>query len=70
MEAYSMDLRVRVMADVDGGMGTNAVARKYSVSPDWVRKLKRFRRETGDFGPRKKRVSHATKNLSEKPVTQ
>jgi transposase len=26
-----------------------------------VRKLKRFRRETGDFGPRKQRVSHATK---------
>lgn len=61
MQAYSMDLRVRVMADVDGNMGTNAVAKKYSVSADWVRKLKRFRRETGDFGPRKQRVSHATK---------
>ena len=61
MRAYSMDLRVRVMADVDGGMGTNAVAKKYRVSADWVRKLKRFRRETGDFGPRKQRVSRTTK---------
>jgi len=61
MQAYSMDLRVRVMADVDSGMGTNAVAKKYRVSADWVRKLKRFRCETGDFGPRKQRVSHATK---------
>ena len=61
MQAYSMDLRVRVMADVDNGMGTNAVAEKYRVSADWVRKLKRFRRETGDFGPRKQRVSNATK---------
>ena len=61
MQAYSMDLRIRVMADVDSGLGTNAVAKKYRVSADWVRKLKRFRRETGDFGPRKQRVSRATK---------
>ena len=61
MKAYSMDLRIRVMADVDDGMGTNAVAKKYRVSADWVRKLKRFRRETGDFGPRKQRVSRTTK---------
>jgi transposase len=67
MEAYSMDLRLRVMADVDCEMGTNAVAEKYSVSPGWIRKLKRFRRETGSFEPRKQRVSHATKLDSELP---
>jgi len=39
MQAYSMDLRVRVMADVDAGLGTNATAAKYRVSPDWIRKL-------------------------------
>lgn len=61
MEAYSMDLRVRVMADVDNGLGTKAAAEKYRVSPDWVRKLKRFRRQTGSFAPRQQRVSHATK---------
>ena len=61
VKAYSMDLRVRVMADVDGGLGTKAAAEKYRVSEDWVRKLKRLRRETGSFAPRQQRVSHATK---------
>ena len=61
MAPYSMDLRVRVMADVDGGMRTTAVAQKYRVSADWIRKLKRLRRETGSFAPRQQRVSHATK---------
>lgn len=67
MEAYSMDLRVRAMADVDQGLGTKTVAEKYRVSPDWVRKLKRFRRETGSFAPRQQRVSHATKLDHELP---
>lgn len=67
MEAYSMDLRVRVMADVDSGMRTKAVAKKYCVSANWVRKLKRFRRQTGSFAARIQRVSHATKLDSELP---
>lgn len=61
MQAYSMDLRVRVMEDVDGGMKIKAVAEKYRVSADWIRKLKRFRRATGSFAARTQRVSHATK---------
>jgi hypothetical protein len=52
MEAYSMDLRLRVMADIDREMGTSAVAEKYSVSPGWIRMLKRFRRATGSFATR------------------
>lgn len=36
--AYSMDLRRRVIADCDAGLGTKAVALKYSVSPAWVRR--------------------------------
>ena len=67
MQAYSMDLRVRVMADVDAGLGTKATADKYRVSADWVRKLKRFRRQTGSFAARKQRVSHATKLDQELP---
>ena len=67
MEAYSMDLRLRVMADVDNEIGTNAVAKKYSVSPGWIRTLKRSRRGTGSFAPRTQRVSHATKLDSELP---
>ena len=43
MRAYSMDLRERVLADCDAGMRTGAVARKFSVSPAWVRRLKQRR---------------------------
>jgi len=43
MRAYSMDLRLRVLADCDAGMGTAAVAGKFSVSPAWVRRLKQRR---------------------------
>jgi len=60
MKAYSMDLRVRVIADSDK-LGTIALAEKYSVSPSWVQKLKRRLRETGELGPRKQRVHHETK---------
>ena len=53
MEAYSMDLRRRVLADCDGGMGTKSVAGKYSVSGSWVRRLKQRRRERGELAPRR-----------------
>jgi transposase len=48
-------------------MGTKAAAEKYRVSPDFVRKLKRFRRQTGSFAARRQRVSHATKLDHELP---
>jgi transposase len=51
MLAYSMDLRLRVLTDVDAGMQTGAVAAKYSVSPAWVRRLKQRRTATGQIGP-------------------
>ena len=40
MRAYSQDLRERVLADCDAGMGTIEVAAKYRVSQSWVRRLK------------------------------
>jgi transposase len=61
MQAYSLDLRKRVIEDCDQNLGTTAVAKKYRVSESWVRNLKRRRRETGEIGPRKQRTSHATK---------
>ena len=51
MKTYSMDLRLRVLKDVDGGMATPAVAAKYSVSPAFVRRLKPRRTATGQIGP-------------------
>lgn len=52
MRAYSMDLRQRVWADCQAGMKTAAVARKYSVSQAWVRRLKQRQRATGSIAPR------------------
>ncbi len=52
-KAYSMDLRQRVIADGDAGLGTRAVASKYRVSPAWVRRLKQHCRERGDLLPRR-----------------
>lgn len=51
MKAYSMDLRVRVLKDCDGGLGTQAVAPKYAVRESWVRRLKQRRRQTGRVAP-------------------
>jgi len=62
MQAYSMDLRVRVMADVDAGeMTMRAIAQKYRVSEDWIRKLKRMRRQDGSFAPRVRHKCHTSK---------
>ena len=47
MEAYSLDLRRRVLAACDAGNGTKAVADLFEVSPSWVRRLKQRRRELG-----------------------
>jgi transposase len=52
MKAYSMDLRVRVLADCDTGMSNRAVAAKYTVSESWVRRLKQRRAATGETAPR------------------
>ena len=49
MEAISLDLRKRVVADCDAGMKTGQVAAKYGVSGSWVRRLKQRRRETGSI---------------------
>jgi transposase len=55
MKPYSMDLRERVLKDCDAGMGTKAVAEKYSVSPSWVRRLKQRKREDGQVTPKSSR---------------
>ena len=52
MQAYSMDLRRRVLSDCDAGLPTKPVAEKYGVSRTWVRSLKQRRRETGEIAPR------------------
>lgn len=56
MDAYSLDLRERVLADCDAGQSNDEVARKYRVSASWIRRLKQRRRETGSIAPKKRRV--------------
>jgi len=55
MKAYSMDLRLRVLADSDAGWETSEVAEKFGVSPAWVRRVKQRHRESGEIGPRPQR---------------
>ena len=63
MRAYSLDLRVRVFADYDAGQTFAQVARKYSVSAEWVRQIVRRRERTGEVAARRpvpKRVPFRT----------
>src|SRR3989440_2237078 len=52
MQAYSMDLRQRVIAACDQKQTTKSVAQRFGVSAAWVRRLKQHRRERGDIKPR------------------
>ena len=54
MQAYSVDLRERVVADREAGLGTAAVAAKYRVSPAWVRRLMQRYRATGQVAPKQR----------------
>jgi transposase len=52
MNAYSMDLRERVVAACDAGDATREqVAARFSVSVRWIRDLLKRRRETGSIAP-------------------
>jgi len=54
MEAYSMDLRKRVLAMVDDGKLTRVeIASLFQVSTAWIRRLVQRRRETGCIEPKK-----------------
>jgi transposase len=46
-QAYSQDLRDRVLAGYDRGMKTQAIAEVFAVSRAWARRVKQRRRETG-----------------------
>ena len=55
MEAYSPDLREKVLAAWDAGEGTRPeLARRFKVSVRWIDKLRRQRREEGTIGAKKR----------------
>ncbi len=52
MEAYSMDLRQRVVQACDAVEGTRReIAACFQVSESWIRRLLKRRRETGSIAP-------------------
>ena len=50
--AYSLDLRERVINDSNAGMPTSEMAKKYTVSPAWVRRLMQRYKAKGEIAPR------------------
>lgn len=52
MQAYSLDLRERIVAAVDAGHARQEVARQVSVSPGTISNYLRLRQETGGLAPR------------------
>lgn len=48
----SMDLRTRVMNDVEAGMSAERAAVKYSLSARTIYQWKKLKRETGSLAPR------------------
>jgi len=51
-QAYSLDLRERILKDYDEGVPVDDVAVQYSVSRSWTYSLIKQRRETGSIGPK------------------
>jgi transposase len=52
MRPYSVDLRVRVVEAVEGGMARTEVARMFAVSLPTIKRWLRRRRETGELAPK------------------
>jgi putative transposase len=53
MQAYSMDLRERVVQAVEEGKRTKwEISLLFQVSPAWIRRLLQRRRETGSLAPK------------------
>jgi len=50
-KAFSLDLRERILADYDLGIGPAELARKYRVCERFVYKLVKQRQDTGSIAP-------------------
>jgi len=55
MKAYSEDLRLRIVAAVDGGMTRSEAARTFGVGRATVKRYLALRRQTGALAPRRSR---------------
>ena len=52
-KSYSMDLRIRVMEDVNNGLSPKAASKRYSISQRVIFQWKRRLEETGSLEPGK-----------------
>jgi transposase len=52
MKLYSKDLRLRVLAAVDGATSRKEVAKTFSVSMPTIKRWLKHRRETADVEPK------------------
>ena len=52
MKPYSKDLRIRVLAAVDGGTPREEVAKTFSISVPSIKRWLKRRRKTGDVAPK------------------
>ena len=59
--AYSQDLRDRVLLAYQRGMQTIQIARTFSVSPAWARRVKQRLRDHGETKPRPTGGAHGFK---------
>ena len=64
MKAYSEDLRLRVIAAVDGGMPRSEAARVFGVGRATVKRSLQLRRETVGLVPRLRRGPPAIKTAA------
>jgi transposase len=64
MRAYSEDLRLRIVAAVDGGMPRSEAARVFGVGRATVKRYLALRRETGALAPRPRRGPPPTKTAA------
>ena len=62
-QAYSQDLRDRILSAVDGGLGVYRAAALYCVSVSYIYKALGRRRRTGESGPNPNR-GHRPRKLS------
>jgi len=61
MEAYSIDLRGKVLAAYDRGKKTKEIAENFGVSASWAHRMKQRRREHGELAPRPRVGKHHIK---------
>jgi transposase len=51
-QPLSMDLRIRLLAAIDGGMSCRAAATRFGIAPSTAIRWQAQRRETGGFAPK------------------